>query len=275
MTTSGQTQNFQPLVQTRCVAYDRDKLTSKENAQTPYFDNTYIECFGDSNCEDMIEHADRTVDSAVWDTTDLEPKIKIFAPGETRKHPLRVAASIPFLRGGDVDSPVVGVSIVACTIMAHWAPSTFSISPSSRSLLTSNITDPSKFFEQDAPASILHMGSAIDIQDSWVPFLNPQLDTSSANTAFDSSVLLALINQTITHISDKNIPVLNNNYMDIPLENTVIILQPILGAVIADGLARAGSNALSLAVVASNATTDMVVNTGAYFGLELNAYLYD
>jgi len=122
-----------------------------------------------------------------------------------------------------VDSPVVGVSIVACTIMAHWAPSTFSISPSSRSLLTSNITDSSKFFEQDAPASILHMGSAIDIQDTWVPFLNPQLDTSSANTAFDSSVLLAL----------------------------------------------------SLAVVASNATTDMVVNTGAYFGLELNAYLYD
>jgi len=71
----------------------RDKLTSKENAQTPYFDNTYIECFGDSNCEHMIAHADRTVDSAVWDTTDLEPKIKIFAPGETRKHPIRVAAS--------------------------------------------------------------------------------------------------------------------------------------------------------------------------------------
>lgn len=84
----------QPLVQTRCAAYDREKLEPDNQLA---FDYGGLVCFGDTDCERSKAQVPLPIPAVVLDSTDINPVVVLSAPNATESRPLLATISLPYL----------------------------------------------------------------------------------------------------------------------------------------------------------------------------------
>ncbi|KAK3356711.1 hypothetical protein B0T25DRAFT_566048 [Lasiosphaeria hispida] len=265
---------YQPLVQTGCSAYNREDFLAATKPVGAMYDTSFIECFGDPQCERLIAEK-RYAQSDLWNSTSLSPRIALFGANESFEHPLFASASIPYWSGKEKE---VKVWVFTCAIMAHWAPSVLTVSPSESALVVSNITDLADVFHRTDVESLPPMGPAINIKDSWVRFLNPELPVANLpnSTSLNSSSAAAKTYTPLGMLLGVLLAGAQNNTVSVfdpaggyvgGVDFAKTVLQKLLGAMVADGLARVASDQGSFALVADDDTNMTFANFGKRPGL--------
>ncbi|KAK5653807.1 hypothetical protein OQA88_7965 [Cercophora sp. LCS_1] len=278
--TSQDSPMYQPVVQTRCTAYERENLEADD---PPNFYYGSIECFGDENCEQAKAQAPLPIPLMVLNGTGIEPVVALSAPNSSTSQPLLAAISLPYLDLNTTsEEREVKVLTFACVIAAHWAQSTLTISPRGTKLLVSNITGPAAFFDANSSSKIRgSMGSAItptSLRSALSALIKAAMTTKPLS---DNNILNP--DNKITNTSSMPLAVFNPGSATDSFSGrgadrafTQYILQKVLGTVVADGLARAASNGTSHGVFPepANANAIRISNIGAAHGLENHEFVF-
>jgi hypothetical protein len=255
---------YQPLVQTQCVVYDKEKLTGKTEEETAYYDFSNVRCFRDLDCERATAAQRIPMPEEHWNKT--LPMVDFYPVEELNdKRPLLARAVLPYLSGNNE----IKTWIVACSFVAHWAPATLSISPSESDLVESNITNPSIF--ADLPPNI-PMGRAITILGHWTRILNPVLVNTNTTyrTALDALILPML------DIPNVSVPIFSPGSGPSPDRNTTqILMQRLIGSFVTDGVARSGSASKNYVKIADNSTTILLKDIALLSGLNATDISFD
>ncbi|KAK1825894.1 hypothetical protein QBC39DRAFT_317647 [Podospora conica] len=279
MTTLASSPIYQPLVQTRCVGYDRDNIS---DSNEPYFDNTYAECFGDPECERLTATSRWVIPRVLWNLTGTDFGAAFLNPDAIGGIPLHAVVQAPYYREKEED---VKIWLFACVIVAHWAPSVLTVSPSESDVVQSNITDPTEFFlvnyddffdpkMPNRSTSQYPMGPAIHFTDGWTNLLDPIFTnvTSITNTSAttDETALSRLLSPLLINLSGD----LNESMVFNPAgtaeqkHRAQSTLQNVIGSFVADALARVNSKKKRYAVKVDNSTHMQLISIDQAMGLD-------
>ncbi|KAK4031215.1 hypothetical protein C8A01DRAFT_42302 [Parachaetomium inaequale] len=262
---------FQPVVQSQCAVYTR---AGPSPEPSPRFESDQLMCLGDPVCKKMRES--RLIGGeADWNITRVEMSAYMMAPNASENHPLVAAATFPYRNGSSV-----GVLRFACTMMAHWMPATFSVSPAENDLVQSNVTDlisnaVADFYHLDL--STISVGPAIRIEEDWVEkYLLPKVNVTGPQGTTELTPLRVIFDPLLMQDSvvledgtevrvlaaagDQGSDNSSENYM--ALGRARAHVQKVFTGIVTEGLARYASGAESYVVRSYNDTAVVMSNIG-------------
>lgn len=275
LTTTDATKIYQPLVQTQCQVYERNDLFGV-SGEPGAFNASHVNCFNDETCGTMLTNSRNMVFSdGDWNRTDWEPDFEysIIASPLNETLPLMATMKLPFKDGSDIKT-----WMVACVIVAHWAPASVTIDPATSDLVESNVSDTSVFSRPE-----MLSGQTIRIDESWIDYLSPRFnitytEENGTSTTLETRVLSTLMNPFMKHImlEGKEVVVFNPETNAVPDAATIgNFVQRSYSAIITEGLARVNSKNETLATLSMNDTSIVMADMSIQRGLSAANVTFD
>ncbi|KAK3994498.1 hypothetical protein QBC44DRAFT_357356, partial [Cladorrhinum sp. PSN332] len=265
ITTSKSSVIFQPVVQTKCQLLDRDAFIQANTSVSEWNDNRDLQCLGDEQCERFRQanvFPDGGVFPQAWNISDNLFKYSFHPADDRQAASLLFNATIPYL---ELRTRQVKVWVAACSILAHWIPSTLNISPSQGGFLESNITDLDGFFDRALEGKAA-VGPMVRIDPDWIPYLNPTVGKSpSSNRSF--SVFDEIFGTMFSPNKEtEGNPVFNPGTEVLAYSKLITrdYFERILCAVVTESLARVQYDE-NYAVLVNNDTTIQLDNLGVQY----------
>ncbi|KAM7183972.1 hypothetical protein V8F20_012411 [Naviculisporaceae sp. PSN 640] len=227
LTTTGNFPIYQPVVQTQCRAHNFESVSLDE---PPSFSADGLSCLDDDECEIYLQQiksgADRIPADRLMSSIGSPAHILGLAQGERNHNALVMSLTLPYSENQTKKAWLVG-----CTVLAHWVPSTLSISPKDSEFVQSNITDPALLFR---PGPDLGTAINVNFTSNWTRYLDPIIWYS--NDTVDR-VLRTLY--TTPMLGGVFIPGSSEGRAN--NATAAEFIQKILGVVVTEGLARSTS----------------------------------
>ncbi|KAH8898719.1 hypothetical protein GQ53DRAFT_877825 [Thozetella sp. PMI_491] len=254
--------NYQPVVQTQCVLYDRDDC--KAQAVMPYFKSSSINCFGSSGCKDFVSDQHQFIVSReIWNTSATNKAINAqlipTISDQNNGSVLLSAGLIPYDKNDTQGSWVYG-----CVVVAHWAQSQLSVDPTVNRLVQSSIDMPAN---REALGDLrIEADKDISFTPAWIDAISPTFNrtvieeknqTEFAGLDATEPLYLILYNFLVRRYNradpSDSITYINLGqgfYGNESTDSSAIakVLQRVVGAMTVDGLARSAANSTTYAL---------------------------
>ncbi|KZL66230.1 hypothetical protein CT0861_07263 [Colletotrichum tofieldiae] len=252
---------YQPLVQSKCAVYDRNKPLS---GQPLYYPTAYLNCFKDSLCQ---QHKNQnrsfvfqSLNQSQWMKTP--PTFRTQGIGSSV---INIAGQVPGTTNNTQNDWLYG-----CSLLASWIASNYTLDPWLSRTVQSTVNSPVGM--QDIIArDTLQDGYVIRFNETWIPFLDPKINvTGEDGLPQPTTAILRLLDLFAT---TKNIdgttqtvlaPVEANN-----ITAAEILLEKLFAVYLTDSLARTGSHVDPYLILQKNDTQIMSIDLLAqhgYFG---------
>jgi len=261
-TTETADSNFQPLTQTKCRAFDmgdiRESRQKNDTANLPYWPMEHIKCFDDARCAAWKARPprERLVSDNLWNDNPPEPNIS-FRWVET-EGALSAVFTVPYLlypdwrnlsniKDLDQGAAQQGYSIIACSFVSRWAPSTLTAELSQTRLMQSNISDPGVFAPVNGGLDLSAIGRPVRLTKEWADLLDFNItglytDTDSMLSTSEPGAMASLLN-AVVYCGTKATRRLCSFGLDLDARDGLSVprvAEKLLGIALTDGLSRVG-----------------------------------
>ena len=261
-TTEAADPNYQPLAQTKCKTFDlggiRESRRMNNTRNFPFWPMENIECFDDGRCAAWQARSpqERLVPGNLWNDNPQGPNIS-FRWVET-EGALSAVFTLPYLlypdwrnlssiRELDQAAAQQGYSVVACSLVSRWVPSSLTAELSQSRLMQSNISDPARFRLANSTMDRGAIGSPVRLTKEWADLLDFDVaglytDADSMLSTHEPGAMANLLN-AVVFCGTKTNRQLCSFGLDLNARDGVSVprvAEKLLGIALADGLSRVG-----------------------------------
>ncbi|KAF6819169.1 hypothetical protein CSOJ01_01554 [Colletotrichum sojae] len=174
----------QPFVQGKCAIYDKDEL--RESGSDAVFPTTSLNCYGDADCLSLQRNPPR-IDPSFWNAPGHNTSTPFdlhYNAAPQVKTVMQVAGVMPYA-SKDMEQKTW---VYACSFLARWVPSNLTVDPQVSNIMESSVSSPAtldRLFTDSTP----QRESVIEIQDSWLDYIDPLFNVTVKSVHKDPETL--------------------------------------------------------------------------------------